>query len=140
MDQILLEKKIDSILRCLERINSRIPSTKEAFAQDLDAQDIIVLNISRTVQLSVDLAMHIYATTQLPTPETMGEAFERLREIHVLPPEVSEKMKKAVGFRNIAGHNYDEININITYTIAKEHTQDFIEYIKQIYTYLLPFD
>ncbi|WP_341328158.1 hypothetical protein [Methylotuvimicrobium sp. KM2] len=30
----------------------------------------------------------------------------------------------------------DEININITYTIAKEHTQDFIEYIKQIYTYL----
>jgi uncharacterized protein YutE (UPF0331/DUF86 family) len=72
--------------------------------------------------------------------ETIGEAFERLREIHVLPPEVSEKMKKAVGFRNIAVHNYDEININITYTIAKEHTQDFIEYIKQIYTYLLPFD
>lgn len=135
MDQILLEKKIDSILRCLERINSRIPSTKDAFAEDLDAQDIIVLNLTRAVQLSVDLAMHICATTQLPTPETMGEAFERLREIHVLTPEVTDKMKKAVGFRNIAVHNYDEIDIGIAYTIAKEHTQDFVEYIRQIYTY-----
>ncbi len=135
MDQILLEKKIDSILRCLERINSRVPSTKEAFAEDLDAQDIIVLNLTRAVQLSVDLAMHICTTTQSATPQTMGEAFEVLRQIRALTPEVTDKMKKAVGFRNIAVHNYDEIDIGIAYTIAKEHTQDFVEYIKQIYTY-----
>ncbi len=116
MDQIVLEKKIDSILRCLQRIKSRLPDTKEVFMQDLDAQDVIVLNLTRAVQLSVDLAMHICVNSNAPVPQTMGESFTRLQELEILTPNIAEKMKKSVGFINIAVHNYDEIDLNLAYT------------------------
>ncbi len=62
----------------------------------------------------------------------MGEAFEMLFQLKVLTAEISEKMKKSVGFRNIAVQNYDEIDLGLAYTIAKEHRTDFIEFIRQI--------
>lgn len=101
MDQIVLEKKIDSVLRCLDRIKTRLPVTKEKFMQDLDAQDVIVLNLTRAVHLSVDLAMHICANSNNPVPQTMGEAFEALQKMTVISPEIANKMKKSVGFRNL---------------------------------------
>jgi len=136
MDQIVLEKKMDSIFRCLGRIKTRLPETKEMFLQDLDAQDVIVLNLTRAVQLSVDLAMHLCANSNKPVPQTMGEAFDTLLQLNVLTPGISVKMKKSVGFRNIAVHNYDEIDLNLAFTIAKEHSMDFVEYIRQIGRYL----
>ena len=136
MDQIVLEKKMDSIFRCLERIKSRLPETKEMFLQDLDAQDVIVLNLTRAVQLSVDLAMHLCANSNEPVPQTMGEAFDTLLRLNILTCAIAVKMKKSVGFRNIAVHNYDEIDLNIAYTIANEHRLDFVEFIRQINSYL----
>ena len=136
MDQIVIEKKIDSIIRCLNRIKTRLPETKDLFLQDLDAQDVIVLNLTRTVQLSVDLAMHICANSTNPVPQTMGESFEILQKLKILTPAIAEKMKKSVGFRNIAVHNYDEIDLSLAYTIAKEHMEDFVAFIKQISTQL----
>ncbi len=132
MDQLVLEKKIDSIIRCLDRIKGRLPESKEMFLQDLDAQDVIVLNLTRAVQLSVDVAMHICADSNQPVPQTMGESFEVLQRIDVLSTEIAEKMQKSVGFRNIAVHNYDEIDLELAYVIAKQHINDFIEFVKQI--------
>jgi len=132
VDQVVLEKKIDSILRCLDRIKSRLPETIELFIQDLDAQDVIVLNLTRAVQLSVDLAMHICTNSNRPVPQTMGESFEVLQQMKVLTPAIAEKMKKSVGFRNVAVHSYDEIDLNLAYVIAKEHINDFCIFIKQI--------
>jgi len=132
VDQIVLEKKIDSILRCLNRIKHRLPETKGQFMQDLDAQDVIVLNLTRAVQLSVDLAMHLCANSDKPVPQTMGESFEVLQQLDILTLTIAEKMKKAVGFSNIAVHNYDEIDLNLAYSIAKEHIDDFVVFIKQV--------
>ena len=41
MDRIVLEKKIDSILRCLTRIEQRLPAKESEFIQDYDAQDVV---------------------------------------------------------------------------------------------------
>ncbi len=135
MDQIVIESKIDSILRCVHRINSRLPGTIELFLQDLDAQDVVVLNLSRCVQLSVDIAMHICAASSDKLPQTMGQSFDVLLSIGVIKESIAVKMKKSVGFRNIAVHNYDEIDLNLTYEIAHEHLDDFVEFIRQVQAY-----
>jgi len=135
MDQIVLEKKMDAILRCIERIENKMPETRKMFLLDLDAQDVVVLNLTRAIQLSVDLAMHICGDSREAIPQTMGEAFDRLLQLKVLTPTIADKMKKSVGFRNIAIHNYTEIDLSLVYTIAKEHRTDFVEFLKQIDTY-----
>jgi len=75
MDSIVLAKKIDSILRCLNRIEQRLPKTAVDFFQDFDAQDVVVLNLTRAIQLSVDIATHIIACKNDVLPRTMSEAF-----------------------------------------------------------------
>ena len=132
MDKIILEKKIDSILRCLSRIEQRLPAAEEDFLSDYDAQDVVVLNITRAVQLSVDIATHVLATDNQIVPETMHDAFVRLQQQGVISASTSEKMKKFVGFRNAAVHSYDDLDLGITYAIAKNHLQDFRSFINEI--------
>ena len=54
MDKLIFEKKVDSILRCLNRIDDRIPDSEYDFLRDFDAQDVVILNLTRAVQLSVE--------------------------------------------------------------------------------------
>lgn len=132
MDELVLEKKIDSMLRCIQRIESRLPPTKEQFIKDLDAQDVIVLNLTRIIQLCVDIAMHVIAQTNIDAPQTMSQSFEKLERINVIDKRLSEKLKKSVGFRNIAVHNYDDLDLDLTFDIANKHINDFRNFIKQI--------
>lgn len=135
MDKIVLEKKIDSILRYLNRIQLRLPESHKEFLKDFDAQDVVVLNLTRAVQTSVDIATHLLASTNQAVPSTMAEAFINLEKISVITPEIANKMMKSVGFRNIAIHNYDEVDLLITYTIASQHLNDFKDFIRQVLSY-----
>jgi len=132
MDRIVLEKKIDSILRCLTRIEQRLPANESEFILDYDAQDVVVLNITRAVQLSVDIAIHILATGNQTLPSTMSDAFIKLHREGIISEHTSDKMRKSVGYRNVAVHSYDDIDLSITYEIAKTHLQDFKKFIKEV--------
>ena len=128
----MLEKKVDSILRCIQRVESMIPPTKEEFIEDLDAQDVIVLNLTRIIQLCVDIAMHVIAQTNIDAPQTMSQSFERLKRLNIVDKNLADKLKKSVGFRNMAVHNYDELDLDLTFDIASKHINDFKSFIKQI--------
>ncbi|MEO7862933.1 MAG: HepT-like ribonuclease domain-containing protein [Nitrospirales bacterium] len=70
MDRSLVEAKLESLRRCVERIAAKTPSAADQLAQNPDLQDIIALNLQRAVQLSVDLASHLIAETDARPPST----------------------------------------------------------------------
>jgi len=47
--------------------------------------------------------------------------------------EVGERMRAAVGFRNIAIHNYESIDWQIVYAICTTHMADFSEFARLVY-------
>jgi len=61
-------------MRCLERVRTKTPKDVDELLHDLDLQDVLVLNLSRAVQLCVDIAVHILSERKQPPPETMGKA------------------------------------------------------------------
>jgi len=132
MDRELIDQKLESLRRSLVRIRTRCPSTVEALIADIDAQDIITLNLSRAIQLSVDVAMHMASQLDVPTPGTMGAAFEALSAQKVIDADVAERMRKAVGFRNIAVHNYEAINWEVVMAIVQQHLGDFDDFAESI--------
>ncbi|MEY2114263.1 MULTISPECIES: type VII toxin-antitoxin system HepT family RNase toxin [Rhodanobacter] len=80
-------------------------------ADNPDLQDnIVVLNLSRAVQISVDLALHALSSMQQAAPYTMGEAFDQLAQADFIPAELALRLRKAVGFRNIAVHSYSSMD------------------------------
>jgi len=42
MDRLIVERKIDSLHRCLARVRTKCPPTAADLARDPDAQDIVV--------------------------------------------------------------------------------------------------
>ena len=134
MDREVIEQKIESLRRCVERVRQKTPATAAALANDVDAQDILALNWVCAVQLCVDIGAHLIAAQDKPAPDTMGQTFDVLADMDVIPAELVARMKKAVGFRNIAVHNYEAIDWEITHAIATRHINDFTAFAAAVAT------
>jgi len=132
VDRLIIERKLDSLWRCLERVRSRTPANASDLLNDLDLQDVLVLNLSRAVQICVDVAVHILSERKQPPPETMGKAFELLAQEGLLDTELAQRLKKSVGFRNLAVHNYEAIDWAIVHAIATRHLVDFEAFAKAV--------
>jgi len=135
MVEPVINQKLESLRRCLWRIESKQPFTVKQLTNDFDLQDIIVLNLTRAVQLCVDLASHVLSTSNNTVPATMGESFVELANAGILEEDNALRMRKAVGFRNIAVHDYQKINWLIVYMICTEHLQDFYAFAQAIVNY-----
>ena len=135
MDQVILAQKLESLRRCTQRVEEKTPSSVEQLILDLDVQDILVLNLTRAVQLCVDIGSHVISESNELTPATMGDVFSTLEKLGAISTATCESMRKAVGFRNVAVHNYDVINWEIVFAISRGYLVDFRRYVKEITDY-----
>ena len=128
IDKKVIGEKLISLNRCLERIKLHTPTSVETLQNDFDAQDIISLNIQRAVQISVDIAAHILAEQLHEQTPTMAETFLALSRYELLDSQLASRLAKAVGFRNIAVHEYDTLDMNILYSIITKEIGCFYEF------------
>lgn len=132
MDDTIVTKKLESLARCIGRLQQKKPESLEILRNDLDAQDIIVVNLERAVQLCVDTALVILAERNDAVPSTMAESFELLTKPPGLSAQTAQRMRNAVGFRNIAVHAYRQIDWAVVWSILNEHLDDFRSFAKEI--------
>jgi uncharacterized protein YutE (UPF0331/DUF86 family) len=130
MDREVIEQKLASLQRCIERINGNMPADASNPETDFDKQDIVSLNLSRAVQLTVDMGAHLLSQQQSASPASMGQTFELLAQAGLLEQHLAERLKKSVGFRNIAVQSYEKINWAIVHSIVKNHLGDFSEFAR----------
>ncbi len=124
MDSLIVARKLESLRRCVARIELRRAATAEDLAADVDVQDIVALNLTRAVQLCVDVALHVLSDGGAAAPETMGEAFDALAEADVISEALAQRMRSAVGFRNVAVHAYQAIDWTIVHRLTYEGVDD----------------
>lgn len=128
MDREVTQRKLEALRHCLQRVRERRPANAALLASDEDAQDVLVLNLSRAVQLCVDIAAHLLAGSLQPVPTTMGETFASLASSGVIDAGLAGRLRRAVGFRNIAVHNYETIDWEIVFALAGEPLGDFEQF------------
>ncbi len=131
MDDAILYSKIESLKRSLDRIKSKTPVSVELLKSDWDCQDIIILNLERAVQICVDMASLIIAELDVKTPTNMADCFRELFLNKIIEEETAERMRKSVGFRNIAVHEYSRINWDVVFSIINDRIGDFRAYAKE---------
>ena len=129
MDKEVLENKLESLIRCIHRIKDQNISKLEELEQNIDKQEIIILNLQRAVQLCVDVGNHILLDYKTQTPSTMADTFKYLAENLIISMENAEQLSHAVGFRNIAVHQYEDIDCKIVFSIITEHLDDFKTFV-----------
>lgn len=124
-DDVLLSKGA-IIERCIRRIHEEYHS--DPLFSSFTHMDAMILNIERACQAAIDSAMHVIASQKLGIPKNSADAFTLLHRAGILTKELTERLKAMTGFRNIAVHQYQEIEIEILQHIAKEGWKDFVEY------------
>lgn len=131
MDRDILTEKLESLRRCVVRIESK-RGCLAVLEEDFDAQDVIALNLERAVQTAVDISAHLVSELEVSPPETMAGVFTVLEEAGILSSAVAERMRKAVGFRNICVHQYQDIDWAIVKSIATDDLEDFTNFAREI--------
>lgn len=127
VDKDVAFAKVNSIQRCLKRIE-QVTALDPETLEDLDTQEIFILNLQRAVQNSIDLAAHVIADEGLGIPGELREHFDLLERAGVINDDLRKKLRKMVGFRNIAVHEYQSINIQILKSILKNHLKDIEDF------------
>ncbi|MCC5814745.1 MAG: DUF86 domain-containing protein [Leptospira sp.] len=132
MNKDTILAKIESLHRCIQRVEKFRGTGSAHLESSVDSQDIVVLNLERAVQIMVDISGMIITTKDLPMPYTMGEVFLELSKINIISSELADRLKRAVGFRNLAVHQYDKLNWYIVYSVATQGIEDIKEFISSI--------
>lgn len=122
-DEVLLGKA-EIIERCLRRVNEEYIGHEDELETNFTRQDSILLNIQRMCEASIDAAMHLVRIHALGIPKDSRQAFTLLVNANRLEPELGRHLESMVGFRNIAVHNYTEINMAIVRSILSERLDD----------------
>lgn len=134
MDDVVLNKS-QMIHRCIQRINQEYADNPENL-YNYTKQDSIILNLQRACEASIDLAMHVVAEKNLGLPQASRQAFELLLQNGIIGKDVTERLKAMVGFRNIAVHDYQSLNLNILQKIIELHLNDFLDFARTINKYV----
>lgn len=130
MNDIILNKTA-TIERCVHRIEEVYDNNPKNLT-DFTKQDSIILNIQRACEASIDLAMHIVSERKIGIPKASREAFKLLEEAHIISSDLAKTLMNMVGFRNIAVHDYQALELGILQSILEKHVKDFNDFTKVI--------
>ena len=88
--------------------------------------DAMILNIERACQAAIDSSMHLIATQKMGIPKNSADAFTLMQGAGLITKELAKRLKAMTGFRNIAVHQYQDIDADILHYIAKSGWKDFV--------------
>ena len=120
MNSVVIASKLESLRRCLARITSKKPESLDQLLEDIDMQDILALNLERSIQLCVDIANHILS------------ALDDSPAMDIISNELAANLRRAVGFRNLSVHAYDKIDWNLVQNNFESDLNDLVNFVEII--------
>jgi hypothetical protein len=128
-NEAVLINKYESIEKCINRINEEYNNNPDNL-EDYRKMDAIVLNLQRACEMATDAAMYVVSNRRLGIPQTKKEAFEKLNQNGLISDEMCANMKGMIGFRNIAIHEYKQIDEDIVCDVIENHLEDIKEFVR----------
>ncbi|WP_114165056.1 DUF86 domain-containing protein [Exiguobacterium sp. TNDT2] len=130
MNDVILNK-VTTIERCIKRIHE-VYEGNPAHLQDFTKQDSIILNIQRACEASIDIAMYLVSQKKLGVPKANRDGFIMLADAGIIDHDLAKTLINMVGFRNVAVHDYQALQLNILEAILEKHIDDFKAFTKVI--------
>jgi len=129
--QDVIINKLSTIKRCLGRINDEF-TTELEFKQSYTKQDSVVLNLQRACEACIDIANILIKYHKLGIPQSARNSFELIANAGLISTDSATALKKMVGLRNIAVHDYQTLNLDIIIAVINKHLSDFEKYSKEV--------
>jgi len=123
-DDVLVNKAA-TIERCVARARDEYAKDPATFASDFTRQDAAILNIQRACEAALDMGQHLVRREHLGVPQSARDVFTLLAQAGWIDASLAEAMRRMVGFRNIAVHDYQALQLPITVSVIRDHLTEF---------------
>lgn len=130
-DDVVLNKAA-IIERCVARVREEHKGDARNLTDNLTRQDSIILNLQRACEAAIDLAMHLVRERRLGIPQESRDAFDLLLQAGLIEAGPAGRLKRMVGFRNVAVHDYRKLDLQIVQKIVTDHLDDFLEFTRTV--------
>jgi len=130
-DDVLLNKAA-TIERCVARAREEYAHDPATFASNYTRQDAAILNIQRACEAALDMGQHLIRREKLGIPQSARDVFTLLAQGSWISAALAESLKHMVGFRNIAVHDYQAMQLPITVRIIESHLDEFLQYSQAV--------
>jgi uncharacterized protein YutE (UPF0331/DUF86 family) len=129
VDSSIVTAKAAQIEKCLKRIRDKRPPALHQFLAEPDSQYIVMFNLLQALQGCIDLAAHVVSDEGFGMAGSMNEFFYLLQEQGVVPDDLTERMVRAVGFRNLCVHEYARRDLEKVYEISVQGVVDIEQFV-----------
>jgi uncharacterized protein YutE (UPF0331/DUF86 family) len=119
--------KVQIVQRCVQRAREEYKAADGKFASDYSHQDAAVMNVVRACEATLDFANHVVRVRRLGVPNSSADTFRALATAKILDAELADRLIRMVGFRNIAVHAYQVLNLEIVENVIQHGLDDLIE-------------
>jgi len=132
----VIAAKLGDLALRVGRVRKHCKASSADLGADVDALDLVAFNLMLAVQICADIASHIIADAGWPGARTLGEAFGRLQEHHVLSPTTSAALARAAGLRNVVAHGYAAVDVGLVHAAATRGITDLDSFAREVAAWL----
>lgn len=129
-DDVVIQK-LASIDRCLKAIRDYVGGDLDSLHEPI-VLDAVVLNLQRACEQAIDAACREVSRRGLGVPTDSADAFTLLEREQLLSSAVAERMRRMVGFRNIAIHEYRKLDPVVVRTVVEHRLDDFVALCREL--------
>jgi uncharacterized protein YutE (UPF0331/DUF86 family) len=130
----LIFGKIAAIERGVARAREEFAAAGADFRHNFTRQDAAILNVPRGCEQAIDLANILIRERKLGVPQSSRDSFSLLADAKLIAPELSLRLQRMIGFRNIAVHQYQAIELAIVEAIVQRDLDDLLAFTRTITT------
>ena len=134
MTDAVLTSKAATITRCVARAREEYDTDPSTFLLDPSRHDAATLNMLRACAAALDIGHHLIRRETLGVPQSTRDVFDLLCRGGWLEASLLTTMKNMVGYRNIAVHEYQTLQLPITVAIITQHLDDFVRFSSFVLT------
>ncbi len=114
------------IERCIKRAREELAASAD-FEHDFTRQDAAILNIERACDAAIDIADRIIRVRGLGAPLSSRDSFAKLVTAAVIDQSLCDRLGRMVGFRNLAVHQYQHLDLAIVRAVIEKNLDDLLE-------------
>ncbi|MBS3170107.1 DUF86 domain-containing protein [Candidatus Woesearchaeota archaeon] len=136
MDKKRILALLDLLDGYLQDLEERLPQTLSEYNKDIEKQRFCERTLQLLIEVCIDIAHLFVKELKMGLPDEEESVFEKLMEKEVISEETFEKLKEMKKFRNVLIHRYKQINNSLVFKNAIENREDFIDFKKEILSFL----
>ena len=124
----VLARKAKVIERCVGRAREEYALAEGLFLSNYSRQDAAILNIQRACEAALDMAQRVISTQKWGLAEFSKDLFGVLQRHAVIDEKMTTTLSHMVGFRNLAVHDYEDLDMKIVESIIKNDASDLLAF------------